>query len=305
MKFLTPFCLLLLVYQTNSICQIKTYSGKFDGVIHRNFSAKETGKATYQYYENKTFDRTFHGNFSFIGETVNIKGAFKDGIKVGKWKINSDNKVDHMIGPQGFFCKVKLNTNIFGSFDSGLFNGEWIYNYSNSASCITPPSWKKHIDIKSIAHFRNGVFIGKIKYESSTDGDYELDEGQFDENGFFDGIWTTKRGSIKTIKKYKHGIYYFILEQNTTTGEKIKYTDNTEWMNSIFNNYDKNTGHSVVDNLCYSMDTIKGWNYRIWLEDRLVLENDQMTTNPLYNIEGSQKPECYEIKVIKCNRFGP
>ncbi len=303
MKSIFYITVLVLNIHISTFCQTKIYSGKFDGITHRNSPAKEEGVATYQYYENSTYDRTFHGSFSFTGKTINLNGTFKDGKKIGYWRINSDNTEDNMIGPDGFFCMVKFNTNIFGNFKEGRFNGEWVYNYNNSISCgnKTPPKWEKHIDIKSIAHFSDGIYNGKIIHERTSAGTYEIEEGQFDENGFFDGVWTKKRKSIKTIKKYNHGIYYFILEQNITTGEKLKYIDNTDWLNKILANYDKTNGTSIIDSVCYSMDTIKGWHYLIWEDDQLLLENYvNSDTNPLYNLGGSEKPKCYEIRVNEC-----
>lgn len=294
---------MVIIYCNSFAQKIKTYNGKFDGVLNQRGGVQK-GKAIYQYYENEKFDRIYSGNFNYIGELDNIKGTYKNGIKDGKWTIYADNKIDSY----GFSNQYSvLNKRITGSYKEGQIDGEW--TYGNSLKCFNKSRQVgKEFKVSAIAHFKNGIFVGKISCELLSD-EKTTSEGQFDNNGFKDGIWTMKYGNIIHITKYKHGLAYFDLKQNISTGDKLNYFDENGWVDTFWENYDSINGKSMVNGAKICIDTIIVKNgvkeeiFNFWVNDYIWIDLFGIPfeeINPLYNMEGSEKPKCYEIVRVEC-----
>jgi hypothetical protein len=217
----------------------QTYNGKFKHIY-------SDGIVRYQYFENEQGEWIPDGFFQFDEAFGNykIKGQYIDGRKSGNWVYSTKS------------------TTITYSFNNGLLNGQWksVYNNMTRSESI-------------IANFDNGRLVGKFSIDKIAD-DWGWDAkvtGQFNDNGFLDGLWVVKYGQkIPREAKFifKHGVLMNYFDRDLSTGELEKHsnvtypycnfysTDNDTIIKSSvfwdnFNNYD---GTSFVVN--NSGDTI-------------------------------------------------
>lgn len=196
MKHLILTLFLLAISQFAIGQTLKKYSGAYQG-----------GKITYTYYENSKGERVKDGKFTFsIGNFAKTKmsGKYKHDIKDGKWTYNID-------GSQG---KSKIivhykNGNMDGPFSytgkvPGLFLGRDTKKYNLKSNRI----------VGSINDYYANPYTSYRSRSKIT--------GQFDNNGFPNGEWTTQIESDNLYiitETYIHGALVSITKKNESTGE--------------------------------------------------------------------------------------
>ena len=228
------------------------------------------------------------------------------------WHIWATNNVRE--NPGG---KFKINTEIKGNFSKGKFDGLW--SYSNSFLLwmnLTNKYTEKEDKEVSTANFKNNNFVGEISYSSNWPNSLKID-GQFSDEGILDGTWTIESPTKKSIVKYMNGIAFWQVTQNKETGEKIDSIDETEFVNNLWKNYNKDASTSIVNNQKYCLHKreviVNGSNVRainpaiaLWTARSVKLYENQGLTNPLfsYRIDNDVKPKnrpiCYEMYFEKC-----
>lgn len=219
MTFLKSFTFILPILLSQLKAQnIQTYSGLFeDKIIRQNGISYGgiKGTATYEYYENATLDRIFHGKFTLKTNDFNaslITCLYKNDLKDGAWKYSSTRK-------------DKDNTNFSlsteteeGNYKLGQLNGTWTYNL------IDKKSGKKYRYSK--AQFLNNIMIGTFEFiENSTEKiDIKIN---YDSLGVFHGIYHVKYWlngiPFEDKRDYNHGALISSVHRNISTGEKVSY----------------------------------------------------------------------------------
>jgi hypothetical protein len=220
---------------------IKTYSGAF-----------EEGKATYQFYENKDFERVYHGKFNYTTDflgLIKISGNYNDNFKHGLWSYYRE--FDGLFNIKGY------NTSIKGNYIEGLKEGQW--------NVIATEVGTGKIIAKSKVNFKKGILVGSfVKSENGN-----TLKGQFDNNGFFTGTWIHKFKKsdnfyYEDVRKYNKGVLYFKIERDLSTGTIIEKIDNKEFVDSFFSKYDSLTNFSTGIEIepQYEIDEIENRNLR-------------------------------------------
>ncbi|MFN5417315.1 MAG: hypothetical protein ACK5B9_09685 [Flavobacteriia bacterium] len=277
----------LLTFLSSKAQTIQTYKGVF-----------ESGSATYQYFENDKSDRIYNGSFNYVGNPYSFVGQFKDNKRNGKWKISALNKIYK--NEKG---KIQVNTNISGKYILSSMDSIW--TYTNAIKTYNPktkkPSPKAEIT-KSTANFKNNHFSGKFTYEKGITTKTTV-VGQFNENGFPDGVWITK--SLKEIEeiKYQNGILLSRIVKDITTGDKKVNEDNSVFVNSVLANLDSKTLISTVSGKMYFIDTVEFQNILLAVWQKDLLNHDVLGNiiNPLYSFKRSHiAPIAYQIIIIEC-----
>ena len=253
----TIFLLIVIIMTVgNGVGQtLKTYSGLYEG-----------GKATYTYYEDENGERVKHGKFSFskgdkgIGvgggmsisyaTTISASGNYKNGVKDGKWTYK--NKT---VGGGIVFADFSVVVNyVDGKMDGTLTNEGIIFQ------------------------MKNNRITGQVKKIEKTQNEDWTISGQFDEEGFPDGIWTKNYKSYGNLyvdtEKYVHGLLVAKQTKNESTGEITRYefkgVDPQEYLAA----YKQGKDSTIVGNLiCQEKIYFKqGENNHSYLEDGLMPE---------------------------------
>lgn len=210
------------IYLNANAQSLKIYSGKY-----------KEGKAVYSYRDNPEGGRIFEGDFTYtysypgIGGVVtgNASGRFKNNKKEGVWTY------------------IKNQTNILkATYKDGELDG--LYEYSNTT-----------LNLESFSlTIKNGKFVGNVKGSNLIfhwTGDKTLPNyservifnGQFDENGCFDGKWTFKGTQNKFLfyAIYEHGVCEKYYREDLTTGDIETGKGNISYaLNQIiYDNYDR------------------------------------------------------------------
>lgn len=211
-KFLISLTICLGLYLNSNAQSLKIYSGKY-----------KRGKATYSYRDNPEGGRIFEGDFTYTFSSGSASGRFKNNKKDGVWKYKSSL------------------ADLTATYKNGILDG--LYEYSNTA--LGPKSLSLTI--------RNGKFIGNAKgsnvgfHWQGDDGTLEyitivVFNGQFDDNGCFDGKWTFKdlNNDFMYYAIYEHGNCKKYYREDLTTGdiETGNGKINTALNNIILTNYD-------------------------------------------------------------------
>lgn len=287
MKHIITFFSLLFAISLNAQ-EIKTYSGVF-----------ESGKATYQYYENEKADRFYSGSFSYVGNPYTVNGKFYENLPVGKWKISALNKIY-----KNDKNRIQLTTSISGNYKSGNLDSTW--NYSNSIKTYNPKTKKFNPKAQKIvgkAMFKDKHFIGSISLQF-TSATTENITGQFDENGYPTGSWI-KKSKLQTEEwRFENGVMIFHMIKNNATGDKLLEEDKATYYKEIWANYDPKKNLSVVGDKLYFLDTLEFHNEAldIWQHNVLTLEGFGQYINPfLFYQRNMQTPTSYTLIFIECD----
>lgn len=145
------------------------------------------GEATYTYYENSEGERIKEGEFTFSKGNFAMSGKYKNNNKDGQWTYNY------------------YNLTAIGNYKDGNMNGLFSFTSSDKVTV-------KEYNLK------NNRIVGPVN------GYYQNKKiiGQFDNNGFPDGKWTTQYESdnLYTITEtYFHGLLVSKTKKNESTGE--------------------------------------------------------------------------------------
>lgn len=286
MKQVLTFATLFL-YSLSNAQEHKTYSGIF-----------ESGKATYQYFENPKSDRIYEGNFSYTGNPYSVVGKFANNIRIGKWKISALNKMY-----KNDKSRIQVTTSIFGAYKDGALDSTW--NYSNSIKTFNQKTKKfnpKPLKIVSKATFKNNHFVGNLSYQIGQ-GSTTSFTGQFTENGFPDGLWV-KKSALETEEwRFLNGVLVAHLQKNNATGDKTVDENNASMYARIWENYDPSKNLATVGDKMYFLDTIEFQHeaLKIWQADVLQVEGFGSYINPFHFYERSmQSPSSMMLIFIEC-----
>ena len=181
-KHLITLTLLSLFFIPSHALEIKTYSGRMSmaETIFRLYNVDLDGTGSYEYYLDQSGKRIKHGKYSFANSSeqfakqwgylgyFTVEGEYSHGQKSGRWRINWDSK------------KYLID------FKDDKFNGDFI------VSSRLDPSYKV------VCHFHDNYFTGSYYAEGEW-----ITKGQFDNDGFVNGIWSV------VPKEDRPNSYYF------------------------------------------------------------------------------------------------
>lgn len=288
MKKLTIILLATFAVFLSQAQTLQTYKGVF-----------ETGTATYQYYENEQSDRIYDGTFNYAGNPYTISGKFGKNQRTGKWKITAANKVYKTDK-----SKIQLNTAVNGQYKNGSMDSIW--TYSNSIKTFNPKTKKfspKPEKTLSTANFSDNHFVGKISYEKGITTKTTV-TGQFNANGFPDGLWVIKSPKEAEELRYKDGVLLSRIVKDIATGDKKVNEDYNAFISDFAKNYDATNMFANINGKMYFADTVEFQNAatQLWQSDFIVLDGFGNIINPLYAYKRSQiAPIARQVKFIECD----
>jgi len=190
--------LTVLIYNTSIVGQtVKTYTGTF-----------ENGKATYQYYENKDYERIFDGTFThnnnqkdgyFTNLTYHTtSGRYKNNKKTGPWEEKWSSKEPKY--PDSY-----SEGSIKGSYDSSMKIGKWI--------CDSKSVSGAKVVVKNITlNFKKNVLVGAVSSGTYMNGNLSAD-------GIFEGEWNIKNKENEYIAEFYNGIFIKLIVRGSENGE--------------------------------------------------------------------------------------
>jgi len=225
---------------------LKTYSGAY-----------ENGKATYTYFEDDNYERIFKGNFSYYLREYHInkgycifkyKGNFNNNLKSDKWIFTVETEKNE-----------PTRENVSGNYKKGLKNGAWQLKSVKKRN-------GKLVRFSKV-HFRNDTLIKDFSFKyiaprelwGHSDYSYIDCIGKFDENGFLNGEWKTTykkwdNTEFQEIRKYKKGVLFWYLHRNLATGEVMKKNNQTDLINTFFENYIDSLNYSKIEGVKYGIE---------------------------------------------------
>jgi hypothetical protein len=232
--------ILLVAFNLNVSSQtLKTYTGNY-----------EDGSATYQYYENKDYERVYHGTFKYSESNLTVIGQFKNNLKDGFWSYEYKNN-NYNYDPIDY-------TKLTGTFSNGKMEKDWSYLYYRKNKKSGKFEEYKEMSVQ----FHNNNFIGKLYltedhiYHNNGIGKMKI-KGNFNNDGLIDSIWSltyTQNGyDFETYFKFKYGILYGSFSRNLSNGNIIENFDSTGFINQFINNYDTLSNISSVNSNYFSM----------------------------------------------------
>lgn len=300
----------------------QTYSGNFN-------SSNFHGASTYLYYEDNSQQRIFEGAFSFnskaLNSSVNISGNFTQNQKSGLWKFKLTN-----VAYSDIIMKYIITSNVTGSFIKGDLDGNWVLNrtkvisFSNSGisrysqNSINALSYLfdgKALDFSKSStvtetanvNFKDNHLIGKFSY--IINGSKSKVSGQFNEEGYFDGIWNIdyyQDGILHTeIRNYNNGILLTIKTKDNSTGDIKTIYDKTIETTAFLQNYDKEKNLSKVDNEYFKLadgKSVSGMDHSEFLGNAIsIWFNNSSLSESSYALEiskGTNKMNIFPERTI-------
>lgn len=208
MKKLT---LLLLVCASQIWAQSKTYQGTYP--LGGDFSWV-TGKATYTYTEDASYNKIKNGGFLFTSDMngqelqqlstsryqQTVKGQYKENLKDGAWSHSII-----MTNISRTYASIESKV----AYAKGLPNGVWSMTAMNTKT--------NKVDETMMATFKNGVLFGTFKYKNDPN-EVEV-TGTCDENGYMHGKVTIISYGTEKITEYVHGVPKISVNRDVKSGE--------------------------------------------------------------------------------------
>lgn len=228
MKTFLILFILSAVVQFGSAQTLKTYRGLYEG-----------GQATYTYYENENGERVKHGKFTFnkhdsnFGFSYKVSGSYKNNMKDGQWTYN-------LKGLE--ISKIVIN------FTDGDMNGPISRTYYSRDGKV------RRTECYQMKNYRVTGIVKDAEEKSLFNSVPWTLTGQFDDDGYPDGIWTknyiTDGNIFIDTEKYIHGILIAKQTKNESTGEILKYKFNIDPQKFI-HAYNPDKDSTIVDgNIC-------------------------------------------------------
>ena len=273
MKSIKTIILLLFIMAGHfTFGQIKVYNGVF---VTANFQ----GNAIYNYNELPE-KRVFNGEFSFLSATkaFSISGNYANDLKDGFWKVSL---ID--VANTNDLTKCLISANVTGYFKEGNVDGDWNLSrtravaFSNSGISIDyqnnlrllsylingndlNTSKSTVVKEKSSASFKNNRFTGIFSYK--VNDDKISVNGQFDDEGLFNGIWTVTyfQNEIlhSQVRTYQNGVLETIKNKDFSTGEVTISYDKSIEVKEFFQNFNSTENSSKKGNEFYKLVEEKG-----------------------------------------------
>ncbi len=274
------------------------YSGNFN-------TETMNGIAKYQYYENNKGERIYDGKFSFeVIKSPNkpfleygyIEGDFKNNAKNGEWVYTRKTSYKESYTFECYNC----------SYEDGKLDGEVHYGIES----------QNGLEAICNVTFKRGNLIGKFSYISTTRGINV--EGQFDDNGYMDGVWKTiyREGNGVTFeirKTYRNGGLVKNIKKDVSTGEievikddsgtKFWSNYNSEQNSSVFWSNDGYNQYLMLVDVektgSYNFETYGSWFPEDLFIGAILYKGD----NLLYDIpKGSPKEQLIIFREIGLNK---
>ena len=195
---------LLIAAQAGRTQTLKTYSGLY-----------EEGKVTYTYYEDADGERVKHGKYVYnrrdnLGLSYSVSGNYKNNVKDGKWTYKDD--IATGLGKHGRSMTV-INY-VDGNMEGTISRTD---TYNDGTTTTTRYQMK--------GNRVTGAVKEKVEATLLYPNAYTL-AGQFDDDGFPDGVWTKKYekdGNLFTdTEKYVHGLLVARQTKNESTGKIVR-----------------------------------------------------------------------------------
>ena len=250
----------------------------YNGVFKGN---NTVGEAEYEYYENEKFERIFDGVFEYnavlfeSGSELNLSivGNYKENKKHGNWKYNLT-----LNEPSKNY--ESLISSVSGEYSNGSFDGEWtfkrtkVFNISGARNKLIE---NNEVAEYSKANFSDNKLVGEFIYDN---GNFKV-EGNFDNDGFFDGTWRVTWEDANTIpheeiRRYKNGFCYMLIFRDLSTGRIINTFDRSDLINNI----------QTTDILRDSIIFIDEEKYNISLIDENIIDNAVYSERDNQNYQG-------------------
>jgi hypothetical protein len=224
----------LFIINTDTFSQnIKTYNGTY-----------EKGKAIYQYYENSTGERVYHGKFEYKCEDYgdnypfqSIEGTYSNGEKIGFWSYIYESRL------QDFISTIKKHM----SYTKNILNGE--YFDEQYFTVVKNGLSTKTINHKNKFYYRNGKPFGQFIFERIYPFP-SIYKGTIDSLGYTDGVWQIKDEFIGSVSsdqlngKFEANIEY---KNGRLLKRHIIYTETGK----VIENYTATNYQQIADTTFY------------------------------------------------------
>jgi hypothetical protein len=324
-KSISQFHLLILLFigQMAYGQTIKNYNGNFNS---KHFK----GISNYTYSEDED-RRIINGLFSFKNSTGNviINGSYNQNLKNGIWKTSLNN-----VQNSDILYNSVITSSVSGAFVNGNIEGQWILertklvsfaengisnHYKSQLNGLSYLFDGKSIDFskthKTIetakVNFKDNHFAGSFMHNINN-GKSTIN-GQFDENGYLNGIWTVNYQSEGILRNqtltYQNGVLLTVKEKDNSNGVvKILY-DNTTVAKDFFQNYNATDNNALIDSKVYKLSESKpNQNANKFLNDALsIWYNSTSLSSSAYNFEieiGTNKMTVFPERVIELDEQG-
>ncbi|MBK9635084.1 MAG: hypothetical protein IPO64_11390 [Bacteroidetes bacterium] len=170
--------------------------------------------------------------------TAKVSGTFLDGNLNGQWSLDRTKFISFANNGISSYYQSQLN-----GF-SYLFDGKAV-----DFSKVTK------VTETSKANFKDNHFDGQFTYNINN-GKSTIN-GQFDEDGYLNGIWTVNYYSEGVLHflnmSYQNGVLLTIKEKDNSTGiTKIIYDQSFETI-EFFQNYNKEENSSLINGKIYRL----------------------------------------------------
>lgn len=250
-----------LACQTFVYGQVKqTYNGTYN-------SSNFHGVAVYQYSEDNSQQRIFDGTFAFdskaLNSSVSISGSYRNNQKHGQWKTKLTN-----VAHSDIVMKYVITATATGVFKDGNLDGPWSLNrtkvvsfsksgistyYQANINALSYLFDGKKLDfsksstVSEVAkvNFKDNHFAGDFSYNVGSNSKVT---GQFDQDGYFNGVWTISyfdNGILYTeLRNYLNGVLLTTKTKDNSTGDIRTVYDKTTEVTEFFQNYNKDQNSS-------------------------------------------------------------
>ena len=221
MKHFVVSLLYLIVYTLSWGQTVTEYRGKMQ--------MKETlpgadlymasGEGYYRYYLSDDGKRVKHGEYVFATDglqSFSVKGLFSDGKKSGEWTIQKG----FALGGNGDAFGKKYSYSL--TFGDDMLNGPFTYDMNWGMSVIDDDYlnrivMKEHIIVTG--NYKENHFTESINVKWIDTDNPAVLKGQFDDDGYADGVWEYSKAPIITYVVFEHGIKTRIYAYDDSTGE--------------------------------------------------------------------------------------
>ncbi|HMU59008.1 MAG TPA: hypothetical protein PKD42_12105 [Chitinophagaceae bacterium] len=281
--------------------------GQTNKVYNGNFNSKNfKGIANYSYFD-KDDERVYDGTFSFKSQSNNfsISGNYKDGKKNGLWKVSLINVLN-----SDLLFKANITATVSGQFSNGNLSGQWTLErtkllsaanngisnyYRNQLNTLSYLFDGKQVDFNKTAkvtesakaNFKDNHFYGSFTH--SVNNGKSTVTGQFNEDGFMDGVWTVNYysdGILHLITKtYRNGVLMTIKEKDNSTGAtKITY-DKTFEVNEYFQKLNNENEGVLINDKIYTLKSVENFDKDFVGNALAVWVNNTSLSTSAYNFE--------------------